>query len=454
MAGQADFLRRMRFPHLTSSLFRSGSGSVAAIMLRGGAVSLFLAVGGTGLGFVTNLILARLLGPADYGDYAVAISWAMLFGIPATFGMDFVMLRFVPAYVAEGRLSVIGRLLSFSALTIVSLSALIALIFFIIDKLHPGALGPVGPLAVALVVLLMASQAGLTVYSAFFRAIRSIFFSQFYLQIVRTFLLLCTIALLAAIGTITPLSGLAATSATVLLTLLLLGVHLRILMQSLTNTSTAGLPAGEHRRWLEMAWPSLLSASIQQVLMQSGIIALGLFGTPEDAGYYAVASRLAVLITFPLSALSSITAPMIVEAWTNGEKVRLQSIATLNARLSFAAAGSMLLVFVLFGPAILGLFGEGFSASLLPLLILSGGSLVVAFTGACANLLLMTGHQRAVAGTMIVGACVLIVILGVSGRDGLTTWEAASAYAAAISVTNLMQTVLSARWLAINATAL
>lgn len=455
MEAQAKLLRRVvRSPRFIASLCRTGSGSVASTMLRGSGVSLILSVGGTGLGLIATLLLARLLGPVDYGNYAIAVGWAMLFGIPVTFGMDFVILRFVPAYAAKGQWQAIRYLLGFSGLIILGLSALATLFLFVIDTVRPNTLGSLGSLVVAIIVLIMASQAGLTVYSAFFRAIRSIFFSQLYLQIARPFFLLSAVALLAAAGTITPSTGLAATGAASLLALLFLAIHLKFSLPTPAGSGRAGLPAGERRRWLDMAWPSLLSASMQQALMQGGIVALGLLGAPEEAGYYAVASRLAVLATFPLSALSSITAPMIVEAWIKKDRARLQSVATLNARLSFAGAVAVLLLFALFGSVILDLFGEGYTASLVPLLILCGGSLIVALTGACANLLLMTGHQRAVAGTMVGGICVFIAILAMTSRDGIASWEAASAYAVAISVTNLTQTVLSARWLAVNATAL
>ncbi len=59
---------------------------------------LSLKIAFTGLSFITGILLARLLGPADYGIYAYAMAWILLLGVLGVLGMDSLLVRNFAAY--------------------------------------------------------------------------------------------------------------------------------------------------------------------------------------------------------------------------------------------------------------------------------------------------------------------------------------------------------------------
>jgi O-antigen/teichoic acid export membrane protein len=394
-------------------------GSVGSIMLRGGVVSLGLIVVGTGLGLATNLLLARMLTAADYGVYAIATGWALMLAIPATAGFDFVVLRFAPAYLAEGRGDLLRNLVRTAVCLVVALAAVTGIGFHALNLALPGLLGIPPDMPTHWLALLSGASALLVVLSSLFRARRKIFLSQFYQQVLRSAVLLGLTFVVARHGGLDAGRAIAITALAALVAAILLGLHL-FLTGNRERQAEAGAAArvlegteirAARRSWWGMAMPSLLSSATQQLLMQAGILVLGIVSTTEQAAGYALAARLTLLVTFPLSALASITAPMIVEAWNAGDRSRLQQIASMNARLAVLCAVVPTVLYAVAGQAVLGAFGPQYLAAFPALLALSLGGLAAAFTGASASLLLMTGRQSLVARLMLAAAAGQVAIL-------------------------------------------
>ena len=73
--------------------------SVATKFLTKGTIgTLSLKIFSTIIGFITSIIIARLLGVEEYGNYAYAISWIYLLSIPSIFGMDKLLVRNISFY--------------------------------------------------------------------------------------------------------------------------------------------------------------------------------------------------------------------------------------------------------------------------------------------------------------------------------------------------------------------
>lgn len=440
-------------------IFISWPEDIVRLLLSGGGTSLTASIIGICLGLLTNLFFARLLGVVIFGHYAIAIGWATLLAIPLTFGTDFVILRFVPVYIRRRAPENISRLLQLVAEIIICLAIVAYAILVVTDFAFPGTFGIAGASNTALIALLATSTAGLTVCSALFRAAKLIFFSQFYLQIARSLLILLGIWGLSHLPIVTPERALLVTTLSASVALLMTTIHLArrknmFTMSAPNEVQLLGDGEVEERQsWIKMAWPCALAAIVQQALSQSGVIALGLFSTSEQASLYTVASRLAVLATFPLSALGSITAPMIVEAWADNERERLQAILTLNARLSFAGAVIVVIGYFIFSHRLLGLFGGGFSNARSPLIILCLGNLVVAYTGACAFALVLSGNERYFFKTMCGGLAVLVSAFAVSWITGSGAIGVACSVAVALTFTNVAQSTYVRKLLGVSATA-
>ena len=63
------------------------------LVLSGASGILALKIFSLGMGFLINVMFARLLGAKDFGAYAFALSWAGLLGVPAVMGLDCFLVR-------------------------------------------------------------------------------------------------------------------------------------------------------------------------------------------------------------------------------------------------------------------------------------------------------------------------------------------------------------------------
>ena len=97
---------------------------------------------------------------------------------------------------------------------------------------------------------------------------------------------------------------------------------------------------------------------------QTGVVLLGLIDTPESAGLYSVAQRGALLVAFPLMAVSSALAPVAARLWASRDVGQLQRLVTFSARAVLLGSLPIALVFIVAGEGLLGfVFGASFTAA-------------------------------------------------------------------------------------------
>ncbi len=417
---------------------------------RGGALSFGVRIIGLALGFASHVMLSRALGASVYGLFAVAQAWALLLVTPSKFGVDQASLRFASVYLSDGKIALFWRFVRFATITTLIASAVTVAVAVGIELLIPDFFGVPEGSAVVWMLASVPVLAMLGVYSIFLRAGRLVVASQFYEQVLRSVVLCLLLApfLLAAI----PLSGsnallLAFLSAAIALGALLLHFYLRY--RSLPVDPADPL---DHPKWLQVSWPLLLMSVIQQILTQSGVIMLGWFSTPDQAGYFSAAARLSSFVTFGLVAVSVVTGPMIAAAHARGERAALSRIAHLNARISLAGAVLVIGVLALTGELLLGIFGPSFSEAYPALLILLVGAFVNAFTGSAGYLMTMTGRQQPA--LVIIGvSAVISIVVGILLIPRYGVSGAAIAAALAVICTNIWMTIYVRRTLGIDATA-
>jgi len=57
---------------------------------------------GLGLRYASQVLLARWLGPSEYGSYAYIFSWIQIFALLSRLGFTISLLRFIPEYQTKG----------------------------------------------------------------------------------------------------------------------------------------------------------------------------------------------------------------------------------------------------------------------------------------------------------------------------------------------------------------
>ena len=214
-------------------------------------------------------------------------------------------------------------------------------------------------------------------------------------------------------------------------------IHLSRFLQTPEPAGACQSPRGESmqwRSWLTIGAASLVAAMMQQIMSQSGVVLLGVVSDAAQAALYAAASRLAVFVTFFLSAIAAIAAPMVVRAHEANDRHAMQRVATICARFALAGAIPVAGALILGGGFVLKMFGPGFANAFPALAILACAGVVSASTGICAILLIMTERSFLVSRIMTYTVvCQVALTLALGNLYGAVGAALASAVAVLIS---------------------
>ena len=184
------------------------------------------------------------------------------------------------------------------------------------------------------------------------------------------------------------------------------------------------------------AWSLLLGNIVNVLLMRSDIWLVGSLLTSEDAALYGAAARIITLVVLPAMIVSAVVPPMIAELYTQGRKDELEKVMRGSATLSAMPSLVILLIFIFGGAPLLGIiYGPYYTDAALVLAILSLGQLASAWAGPCAQLLLMSGHDKALLVINVVAVAFAVaaslLFIDIWGMHGI-----AAAYALAVALQN------------------
>ncbi len=377
----ANFLHRLQ-----------GEG-IGAVLVRGAGGSFAVKVLGIGIAFGTNLILARLLGVTQYGVYLYVLTWINLLALMSKLGLDTSLLRFVSAYNARhewGLLrGILGRSTRYVALASLLIGGITAIIIlFLYDRI-----GPEQAMTFWIALLLLPVLALTGLRQAVLQALRHVVQAELPDSIIRPLLLTIMAGVLYSY-TRQSLSASHTMIFNLLSAVAAFSVGTWLLLKALPEQVRHISSAYAGGEWLRVSLPLLLISGMYIVLNQTDIIMIGFILGAEKVGIYAVASRIAGLIIFGLTAASAIAAPIISDLYSTGKHRELQRMITLSAQGIFIFTLPAAVLLVLSGRQILSWFGEGFMHGYGPLLILMSGQLVNALAGLVGFLMTMTGHQK------------------------------------------------------------
>lgn len=362
-------------------------------LLRKGASGAFLvSVIGAGVGFLAHVLVARMVGQADYGVYALMLSWISVLAVVAQAGQDNNVVRFLPTYVlreewghARGLRRGIGWLVFVIGCVIALLGCALATWF---GNQHDRAWRLTFYIGFATVpVLTQLQQSG-----ALHRALKRAASSNAYVAIARPLVLGVVMGLLYLLLRNVDAPWAAAASA--ISALGALGLSEWSLARGWPAAARGAIPAYEWTKWVKVgAQMSMLSLVVVAGYRLDVLILGGLLGSADVGPYYA-AVQMAGFAFYAFQAVNVILAPMIAERFDAGDLVRLEMIVRRAARLGFVGALAASVLFALIGYWVLELFGPGFVSAYVPLLVLMAGYTGVTLIGSGGFVLSMTRYQK------------------------------------------------------------
>lgn len=389
-------------------------------MLRRISHVLIFKVLGAGLTFLVQVLLARLLGVADYGVVTFLLTLLGFATLLAKFGFDNTCMRLVSEYRAAQNWALLIGLVIVAASTVAVFGLLIAVGIGYLGTsttLFPEAYRPYTPLLLGLLPLLPLQN----VAASMVRGLGAQAAAEVSETAFRQMMLLACLMLLvfwrggasveAVIGVY-----LFATVAAVGLAVLMMYWHRPPEFQVVA-------PRLRLPEWFSTTSALLLTGGLYLLMSQVDILMLGWLTRPEDVAVYSVASRITGLLSMGLAAAMIVVAPKIAELHgrsASRDEIQGQLDRTARFILIYIVISSVALVIL--GQPILHFFGEGFIAAYVPMVILIMSRVAEATAGPVGQLLAMMGKHWLVgrvlilpAATNIVLNLVLIPRLGVNG---------------------------------------
>jgi len=375
-------------------------------MLRTAVGTLALRVGAAGTGFINGLLLARLLGPAEFGIYAIVLSAANVAATLAMLGLPVLATREAAADAERGQWN---RLKGFLRATHRwTLLAVVAILGVSVALLANGDVKLGVPWTVTLIAMILVLLSAFNqLRAAILRGLHWVILAD-----IPELLLRPLVMLMLLLGTFLTVAHLTAAHALAMqlgATSVALAAGTWWLMTKQPDSLKTATPEPPQRAWLSEALPFLGIAMVGALGGQVSLYLLGYLAGAKQAGLFQAANQLVGLIVMGLAAVNMPLQPSLAAAWARDDKRQVQRLVTETARMGAGIGFAGAAILLIFADAMLGLYGPGYSEASNALRILAIGQIVNAAAGSCGILLMMTGHQ-----TVVVQGNVLALLLNIT----------------------------------------
>lgn len=373
----------------------SGAGRVAAVRL-GSAVAAF------GL----QLMLARLMSPADFGALIVVMTWVGLATALASLSLPLVVVRFVADYVARGQLGAARAVWRYSIGAVFGGGVAVAVLLLGSAALGGLSLPGVDGRAWPVLGLLLVAAPLLALAAAQLQGLQRVVTAELLSNLARTAVVITGAVLVPVLASRAPrVSDLLWIH---LAAVLLLGLACWAWGRSVRPSGWAVAPLQpEPRRWREVAAGFLGVMLVGALCERIDVLVMGQVGSPEEIARYAVVTRFSQALTVLVVAAHGGMAPRVAAHLVElqaGRRTALQQELSRFSRIAALLAGAVALGFVLLGPWLLSLFGPVYRTAAPALALLGAGAVLACLFGPALLVVTLVGHARVAMAALAAGA--------------------------------------------------
>jgi len=373
-------------------LARQAIDSKDNVVLAQGAIVSVASRGASGvLQLLTQILTARLLGPAGFGLWAVGITFIRALGVLLSWGFSEAIVRFGTGGLAEASslgsrntarlvrigtsLGILGGMLLFLAAGWVSVTV------FRKTELVPVFRVLAPALAAFAAIEVLAASTRLTKKMHHSALARDLGPAVLHLGLITVCVALSLGLIAASVATSVAYvfgAGLA----------WLIARRIRVRPGNLKSTrpTTSGV--------LRYAGIATLAGVFGFVVTRADLLFVGVFLDSASAGHYMAAVQFSLVFAVVMLAFSSVFAPMCSELFRASEIDRLQSLYRLSTRWALYVTVPFIVPLLIAAPDVLGLvYGEEFAIASTALRILLLGQLIQISVGLVYTLLMMAGGE-------------------------------------------------------------
>ena len=348
------------------------------------------------IGYVTQVVIARLLGAQFYGFYTAGVALINGLQILSRFGMENGVVRYVAHYrehedAARVRGTIMMALLFPVALSLILSAVLFFGAGFIAETgwLKENGTMMVGVLRAFAFVLPFFVFMSMTAWAT--QGFQTVTYAAYIQQLIRPGLFLVFVGVCYVLGA--KVFGVIAAYALAMFLAGLVGLYyLRKLFPGLFDRRAE--TRFETKALFGVSIPMSITQGAQYLNNFSAILILGVFAAGAPVGIFNAAARTATFLTAVRFAFSGIFSPIISGLHARQDTEEMGRLYKDVSRWIFTGAFALFLVIVVFGPEVMGIFGEAFGAGVTALVIVAVAQLYSSSVGPAPRMLAMTDNQN------------------------------------------------------------
>ena len=411
-----------------------------------------LKVVGSGLSFVLNVILARLLGVNGLGIYSYVLAWNQLLAVPALLGLDNLLVREIAIYKAQSSWGLIRGILRWSNLIVAISSFSIASIAIAFTWYSGIKARPEMLIAFSLAMVLLPISAlrniRLSTMRAFQRVLMGLIPEMLFVPVIIITLTGCSYFFIDSDLTASWILGIR-----LIATIITLAIGMWLLQRVLPPPVKQAACEYQIRAWSSKLLPFMLLGGMYVATSRSDVLMLGAIRGTDAAGLYDPVTRGVELLAFVFIAANNVLSSSIASLYAENKLKEMQRIVTQSSRIMLLISLPIAAFLLLGGNWYLSLFGFEFLQARSALAILCLGQLFSLAVGSVDTLLTMTGHEN----YSLMGSVVNVMLNVILNWFWIPLWGingAAAATASSIVVVSILKLVWVRNKIGVNSTAL
>ena len=362
---------------------RMGRAAIAAFGVR---------VFSAAIAYLTQVVLARWMGGAEYGIFVWVWVWVLILGGLSSLGLQVSVIRYIPQYLERQQFGLLAGVLRAGRIVPVAIATLVAAAIFVGLSLWGGALQSEYRVPLYFALACLPLYCLTDVQDGIGRSRAWIGLGLVPPYILRPLLILAGMIVAHLLGL--PMLATTAAAAALVATWSTGLIQFVLLQRRLSGEAEKAVPVYDLREWFATSLPIWFIAGCELILQNLDVLVVTRYADPASVGIYFAALKSIGLVAFVNYAVGSAIAGRLSELNARGDRAGVARAVRTGARWAFwpslLGAGALLVI----GKPLLSIFGPGFTDGYPLMFVLAIGLVARSAVGPAEFVLRMLGEQR------------------------------------------------------------